>query len=613
MKTSKATDIEPADASARRGSLIILGMLFRRYPGKCLISVGNLSLAGLLEGIGIAALLPTLALVLGSEQVRDTKIDKAFQAFFELTGFSRTIEFMLVLIVFVTALKAIVKLLATRQVAHAASYVVADNRFRLIRASMAARWDHFISLSSGKLTNAVSVESQRAANFYVVTCKLFADGSHAVLYMVVALAISWQVTIASAAVGALMFVLLYRLVELTRRAGHTQTVGMTAFTTRIVDSLAGMKPLKSMGGEERLMPLLTSDIRLLQRTFARLIMLSSYVRITQEPIAVAALAAGVYMLLVVWAFPFEALLILAFLFMRTVGSFNSIQRSLQNMAAFEAPFWLVEDMTNEALRSVEDMSGRNAPEFRKSIEFRDVSFGYGDHVILEEASFELQAGKFVTITGPSGVGKTTTADLIIALFRPASGKILIDGLDLADCDLAAWRRQIGYVPQETYLFHDSIAVNVTLGEASIDDGAVETALRQAGAWEFVNTLPDGMHSVVGERGGRLSGGQRQRIAIARALVRAPKLLVLDEPTTALDETTEASIVASLRELAGKVTILAVSHQPALISAADKVFDLKGRTLHELPVLSMQLAPGQPAAAGMADAAIPANGHGLQLS
>jgi ATP-binding cassette subfamily C protein len=180
----------------------------------------------------------------------------------------------------------------------------------------------------------------------------------------------------------------------------------------------------------------------------------------------------------------------------------------------------------------------------------------------------------VAISGRSGSGKTTLADLIIGLLRPSSGRILVDGVDLAEVDPASWRSRIGYVPQDLLLFHDSIERNVTLGNDRISREKVEWALEAAGAREFVESLPGGVEGVVGERGGMLSGGQRQRIAIARALVEDPKLLVLDEATTALDPETEAAICDILVGLKGHVTILAISHQPALRSVADVIFEVE---------------------------------------
>jgi ATP-binding cassette subfamily C protein len=192
-------------------------------------------------------------------------------------------------------------------------------------------------------------------------------------------------------------------------------------------------------------------------------------------------------------------------------------------------------------------------------------------------------GGVTAIIGASGAGKTTLVDLILGLHRPTGGEIRIDGASLAEIDLMRWRGMIGYVPQELILFHDSILANVTLGEPAYTREDVERALRQAGAWEFVAPLGDGMDHVVGERGGALSGGQRQRIALARALVHKPQLLILDEATSALDPVTEAGIVRNVRELADRtgITVLSISHQAAWMSVADKVIRVEGGAVREI--------------------------------
>jgi len=204
------------------------------------------------------------------------------------------------------------------------------------------------------------------------------------------------------------------------------------------------------------------------------------------------------------------------------------------------------------------------PTLEKEILFEAVRFSYGDKPVLNGVSLTIPAGGFVGIAGHSGAGKTTIADLIIGLGQPQDGRVRIDGIPLPEVDLTAWRKMVGYVPQEMFLFHETIYNNIVLGDASIDREDVAAALRSAGAWDFVSRLPEGMDTLIGERGGRISGGERQRIAIAAALVRKPKLLVLDEVTTALDPATEAGICATLRNLAGTVTIVAISHQPALM-------------------------------------------------
>jgi ATP-binding cassette subfamily C protein len=220
------------------------------------------------------------------------------------------------------------------------------------------------------------------------------------------------------------------------------------------------------------------------------------------------------------------------------------------------------------------------PPLREGIVLESVDFSYGHTPVLTGASLTIPAGKFVALVGRSGAGKTTIADLIVGLHAPQAGRVLVDGIPLEEIDLRGWRQEIGYVPQEMFLFHDTIYRNLTLGDPEIPREAVEDALRAAGAWEFVSGLSHGLETVMGERGSKLSGGQRQRVAIARALVRKPKLLVLDEVTTALDPRTEAAICATLQGLKGEVTILAISHQRAMTEAADVVYRLEGGTAQQ---------------------------------
>ena len=172
---------------------------------------------------------------------------------------------------------------------------------------------------------------------------------------------------------------------------------------------------------------------------------------------------------------------------------------------------------------------------------------------------------------PGWSGKTTIVDLAIGLIRPDAGTIILDGKPLQEVDIQAWRGMIGYVPQETLLLHDTIMRNVTLGDPTLQKSDVEWALQAAGASDFVAALPDGLETVVGERGGRLSGGQRQRVAIARALVNRPRLLILDEATSALDHESEDAIRRTLENLTGQISILAISHNRALVRAASRVF------------------------------------------
>ena len=203
---------------------------------------------------------------------------------------------------------------------------------------------------------------------------------------------------------------------------------------------------------------------------------------------------------------------------------------------------------------------------------------------LPQVIASLRCGNSLVLRAPTGAGKTTIVDLITGLLRPHAGEVWIDGVALSELDLRRWREMLGYVPQETLLLHDTVEANVSLGDPKIEADRVEAALRDAGAWDFVSQMPEGVHSSVGERGALLSGGQRQRIAIARALLHRPKLLILDEATTALDPESEAAVWETVKGLREKTTVVAISHQPALAGVASRIYRVEGGTakLVDLP-------------------------------
>jgi subfamily B ATP-binding cassette protein MsbA len=216
----------------------------------------------------------------------------------------------------------------------------------------------------------------------------------------------------------------------------------------------------------------------------------------------------------------------------------------------------------------------------RELAFEGVSFGYRPgEPVLRDVDLAVPAGSVVALVGPSGAGKSTLVDLLARFQEPTSGRVTIDGVDIRDFALASLRARIGFVAQETVLFHDTVRANIAYGmpDASLAD--VERAARAAHAHEFVSALPRGYDSVVGERGTQLSGGQRQRLAIARAILRDPPILVLDEATSALDSESERLVQAALERLLDGRTVFVIAHRLSTVQRADRIVVLdRGRVV-----------------------------------
>jgi ATP-binding cassette, subfamily C, bacterial len=559
-----------------KSTIDLIGYFLRRYTRRSVLIVGLLFLSGLAEGFGVLSLLPLLELTVSEPDAEPSAVMLFMQGALDRVGLQPTLGVLLVAIVAGMFMKGAFMWLAVRQQGYAVAGIATDLRLMLIRGLLRARWAYFVSMRAGQASNAIGSEAHRASMAYAAACHLLSALVQVGVYVTVALLISPMVAFAAVLAGGLIMLLLSRLVGMGREAGRRQTTLIKSLSARLIDAMYGIKPIKAMAREAHLQPLLEAETRDLNLAQRRQVLASGVLSSFNEPLLVLVLALGLFAVMTFGTVSFGALLVMAFLFHRLVGRIQILQNHYQSLAVSESAFWSLFGSVRDAESHAERSRGHGEPPpLREGIEIEDVEFSYGDTKVLEGVSMQIPAGQFTTITGPSGAGKTTIADLLLGFYAPDAGAILIDGVPLSDIDLVAWRHMIGYVPQEMLLFHDSIMRNVTLGDDRITEREVEGALRKAGAWdEFVSGLPDGVHTVVGEHGARLSGGQRQRIAIARALVSNPRLLLLDEVTTALDPVTEAAICDTLRGLGGEVTIVSISHQPAMREVADVVYRLE---------------------------------------
>jgi ATP-binding cassette subfamily C protein len=563
----------------------LLIIFARSYPLRSAITLVALLFAGLAEGFGIVAVLPLLNLVLkpeaglraGGDAGVSNIIATLEQMVHSILGkmdLAQSVAVLLAFFVGTIVLKCLLLLYANRHVGYTVAHIATDLRLKLLRALFVTRWEYFIRQPIGRLTNAVATEANRSAAAFLNGAKIAAIGIEGIVYIVLALLVSWRVTIAAVGVGFIILYVLRRLVQKTRRAGKRQTKLLQSLLANMTDSLQSIKPLKAMAREDSADSVLKTKTRRLNRTLQKQVYSKEALKASQEPLLTGFLALGLYMALIYWKLPLATLMVTVYLVGRVVKQMQKVQAEYQNMAVSESAYWSLLSKISEAREAREETFGGQTPSLVDSIRLDQVSFAYDKRRVLKNATLTFPAGLFTAVIGPSGAGKTTIADLVIGLLRPQKGEVWIDNLPLSQVDMRSWRRMIGYVPQETFLLHDTVFINVTLGDKDLTLTDVEGALRAAGAWEFVSALEKGVNSVVGERGHKLSGGQRQRIAIARAIVHKPKLLILDEATTALDPKNEAAICATLRNLCGEITILAISHQPAVLEVADQAYRLK---------------------------------------
>lgn len=552
----------------------LMSRVLRQYPWRTVIVSSLAVFSGLAEGVSVVALLPMLGLASDVNVEAMPGFAETVDGLLGAVGLEPTIGSLLLIIVSGMAAKAILKVLALWQAGAASAEVSADLRLSLIDALMRAKWGYFVRQPSGAMSNAISSEAQRASVVFLHAVHMIAAFVQVLIYVALAVLVSWQVAVLSLVAGAVMMAALAILVRASRHAGEEQTKVLKSLISRLNDVLYAIKPLKAMGRENSVRPMLEEETRDINTAQRREVFNKAALGSFQEPIITGFVAVLIYVMLVVQGTPFSEIIFIAFILYRTVNNVGVLQRHFQNAAIMQSALSSITLAINGARSHVETLGGVVDPLLlEQEIRFENVSFSYGDEPILQNMNDHLPAGKITAIVGPSGIGKTTIADLLVGLYEPVDGTIFIDEVPLADIDIVAWRHRIGYVPQDSVLFHDTVLQNVWLSIGDADENRVETALREADAWEFVSSLPEGVHTVIGEHGLRLSGGQRQRLAIARAMVHDPELLVLDEATTALDPQTETGILETIANLPDSVTVLAISHQSGVLDIADHVIDL----------------------------------------
>jgi len=492
---------------------------------------------------------------------------------------------MAVLLVGVFLVRGTAAFVSSVTLAWVAGKLVMDLRTRMFDklTTLPARfYDHH---PSGSLISKVTFDADRVTEAGSTVLSILVRDTLAILGLLgLMLWLDWKLTLVALLAAPVIVVLVKFLSGRLRRMSRNLQRTMGEVTHVLEENIDGQKVVRIFGGQS-----------FERDRFRRAI---NWVRRYQFKFACAA-AANAPIAQLVTAIALAIIVYLAALQSAageiTVGDFVSFFTAMamlfsplkrltnvngplqKGLAAAESLFALIDEPSER------DAGTREIERVRGEIEFRDVHFSYGggEGGALEGVSLHIEPGETVALVGPSGSGKTTLIGLIPRFYAPTSGRILLDGVDVAELTLAALRGHIALVSQDIVLFNDTVAANVAYGStAGPDPEALEAAIRAAHAREFIDTLPAGLHTVIGENGVRLSAGQRQRIAIARAFMKNAPMLILDEATSSLDAASERHIQDALDALRRGRTTIVIAHRLSTIEMADRILVMAGGRIVE---------------------------------
>lgn len=568
--------------------------LLRKIPCINVITLLALMvLASFTEGIGILLLVPLLELL--GNSTNDHNWGARLREVLSLCGLSLNAGSLLIIFVGLMVLRSLVQY-GREQLGILLQHRLVDQlRQQCFAALLAVEWRWLINTRRADHANLLLTDVSRVGVGLNFGLNLVVSLISMAAYLTTAFVLSWQMTSIAVVTGTLGFVLLAGQRRHALALGHNLSKANRALFSNVQESLAGIKLAKILRSEQHHLGHFietTQQLREQQLIFSASNSLS---RALLHCGGAVSLAAYLYAGLTLWHTPVPVLLTLVLIFSRLIPlcmtGHQQFHHWLHALPALEETQRLLAECLACAEPTADKAPSRWTIQDAICLDHVSVSYTGRSEAALNNVVLRFPVRTTTAIMGASGAGKSTLADVLMGLLQPDAGTLWIDDEAIHGTNRAAWRQHVAYVPQEVFLFHDTIRNNLLFGCSEASDEALEQALTRAAA-EFVYQLPQGLDTIVGDGGIRLSGGERQRIALARALLKRPSLLILDEATSALDLANEARIRTAIEHLHGDLTVVIIGHRLPTLEHADQVIILdQGKVIAQGDWLVVRSLPG----------------------
>lgn len=556
------------------------------YPRQATALVGLILGAALLDAATVGLTIPLLDALTAPERGWSSPVVAAVAGMLERLGLSPTLNvvvFTLLAIASVLfALRGVFLLWNQYATAAIAVRLRRTLKVALFERFLKARYEELTRRSRGNTIYDINEPSEAVAAVITQMSLLLTGIFNSVLIAALLLYLSWWVTLL---IGLFAFAGVegWRLFADHRASAHGRTLyELRSEQSKLqIDAIDGMKIVKTHGLEGRLAKRQDTLSLAEWRPELRLVIFSYGPMLVNELIAVV-IVLGLGAVTFLWpsvGLRFSTLAAFLMGIRRIAPSLATVNRASVELSKNTHRLEIMEEVLQYLPQ--EPQGGDNVPQVER-VELQEVAFAYAarpDHEVLRAINASMVRGTVTAIVGPTGSGKSTLANLLLRLYEPRRGRILVNGIDIGDVELGAWRRKIGYVSQDVFVFNASIRDNIAAGDEEVSMSHITWAARIAQIHEFVISLPEGYNTVVGDRGLRLSGGQCQRLAIARAILKRPEVLIFDEATSALDNLTERAVYEAIKTLHQEAIVLVIAHRLSTVRDADQILVLRdGRTI-----------------------------------
>ena len=562
--------------------LLLFRDLMKRLGWRFPVLIAWTAVVGLGEGLSVVLLLPLLSQIGIAAANNQGLAFRLIEKGLNLVGGNGPGK-ILAIIIGIAALQTIVSIALIWWAAKLARHYQGQRQMELFTAFMGAKWLFLANRKTGELTNAIVTESDRLGGAFTIALSLLASVVVAIIYIALSLVIAWQITVSLIGFAAIAALAMASLYKKTYATGQSLAPLNAEFQSALVEYFAGAKFIKASVGVERATARIKSLVQELEKANATASSLPGTVRSVLEFLALI----GLVVLLVVgnrWmgVAAGNVVVVLA-LFGRLFPRINMLQAQLHHLNWNVPALETINRLQAAALAEAERQDGSSEPlkiQRPTALIMKGVQVRLDERAILTQVNLTLPIPGLIAVVGRSGAGKSTLVHTLLGLVETSAGSIQLGNYELASTPIQSWRGAIGYVPQETILFHASIRDNLAIINPAASDAEIRLAIRRAHAEDFIDACPEGVDTIIGDQGVKLSGGQRQRLGIARALLTKPVLFLMDEPMSALDGKSETEILKTIEDLRKEMGLLIVAHRLATVRNADCICVLEDGRLVE---------------------------------